>query len=316
MKRIFDLTHHDFMTLDKQHLLDTIKTSEGRTIMAETVVSVMPLLDGVSNAETASAFGADLITLNTFNFEQPFIFGYDDQNFNMFGGISQIGDTIKENIEKNINNPTYIKEFKSVVGRFIGVNMEPVPLDITYPNGMRLSVENLKKAKALGFDYIVITANPKTGVKTENIVQGIKLARKTLGDDILIIAGKMHGAGAGNIYDEKDIENFALAGADVILFPAPGTVPGFDLRQCQKFVTLAHKNKVLAMTTIGTSQEGADATLIEKIGYDSKMSGADIHHIGDAGFSGMAHPENIMMLSNTVRGKRHTYRQISRSKRR
>lgn len=57
MKRIFDLEYNDFMNYGKTELLESIKQSEGRTVMAETVISVMPLLDGVANAETASAFG-------------------------------------------------------------------------------------------------------------------------------------------------------------------------------------------------------------------------------------------------------------------
>lgn len=316
MKRIFDLDYNDFMNYTKQEILESIQTSEGRTVMAETVVSIMPLLDGVANAETASAFGADMVTLNVFNFEMPFIFGYDDLTTDMFGGISQYGKLIDDRIKENIGNDKYIKEFKSRVGRFIGVNMEPVPKDIPYPEGMRLSKKNLLTASKLGFDYIVVTANPNTQVGSENITDGIKLIRQVLGDHILIIAGKMHGAGGGNIYSEDVIEEFVKAGADVVLIPAPGTVPDYDYNLVNDFISLVHKHGALAMTTIGTSQEGAKEATIEGFAIESKKAGADIQHIGDAGYSGMAIPENIMALSIAIRGKRHTYRQISRSKRR
>jgi hypothetical protein len=44
------------------------------------------------------------------------------------------------------------------------------------------------------------------------------------------------------------------------------------------------------------------------------MIGTDIHHIGDAGMSpGMATPENIMIYSIAIKGKRHTYRRMARS---
>ncbi|MDE8087935.1 hypothetical protein PT077_09025, partial [Erysipelothrix rhusiopathiae] len=47
--------------------------------------------------------------------------------------------------------------------------------------------------------------------------------------DSVISAGKMHGAGVvGPIIDLKTVEAFIDAGADVILVPAVGTVPGFD----------------------------------------------------------------------------------------
>ncbi len=41
------------------------------------------------------------------------------------------------------------------------------------------------------------------------------------------------------------------------------------------------------------------------------MAGADVHHIGDAGYSGVAIPENIMALSMAVRGRRHTWFRIA-----
>lgn len=316
MKRIFDLEYNDFMNYNKKELLESIEQSEGRTVMAETVVSVMPLLDGISNAETASAFGADMITLNVFNFETPFIFGYDDLSTDMFGGISQYGKLIDEKIKENIVNENYIKDFKSRVGRFIGVNMEPVPKNVPYPDGMRMSKQNLITAHKLGFDYIVVTANPKTKVGSDDIIDGIKLIREVLGDEILIIAGKMHGAGGGNIYSENIIREFVMAGADVVLVPAPGTVPGYDYQLVRDFISMVQNHGALAMTTIGTSQEGAENTTIENFAIESKKAGANIQHIGDAGYSGMAIPENIMALSIAIRGKRHTYRQISRSKRR
>ncbi|KJE28617.1 hypothetical protein LG52_726 [Geobacillus kaustophilus] len=46
----------------------------------------------------------------------------------------------------------------------------------------------------------------------------------------------------------------------------------------------------------------------------SKMAGADLHHIGgDAGYHGIAVPENIMAYSIAIRGRRHTYIRMARS---
>ena len=45
----------------------------------------------------------------------------------------------------------------------------------------------------------------------------------------------------------------------------------------------------------------------------SKMAGADLHHIGDTGYMGMALPENILAYSVAIRGVRHTYTRIARS---
>lgn len=67
------------------------------------------------------------------------------------------------------------------------------------------------------------------------------------------------------------------------------------------------------MTTIGTSQEGADAETIREIALLCKMTGTDLHHIGDAGYPGIAVPENILRYSLAIRGRRHTYRRMARS---
>jgi hypothetical protein len=51
-------------------------------------------------------------------------------------------------------------------------------------------------------------------------------------------------------------------------------------------IDCAHAKGVLAMTAIGTSQEGADINTIRQIALMSKMAGADLHHIGDTGYMG------------------------------
>ena len=123
----------------------------------------------------------------------------------------------------------------------------------------------------------------------------------------------MHGAGSGNIYDESVVQSFVECGADVVLIPAPGTVPGITEDLAKNMIDSIHEAGGIAMSTIGTSQEGASESTIEKIALMSKMAGADIQHIGDCGTFGMALPENIMKLSVTIRGIRHTYRRMAQS---
>jgi len=313
MKRIFDLDYADYFTIRGKELLETIRTSEGRTLMAETIITTFPLLDGISNPETAAAFSADMVTLNTFSFDAPFIFGYDDRDFSAYGNLAGYAERLGEKVKANRVDPDYIRKFKRMLGRFLGVNLEPVPEGSDYPSGLHCSEENLMRVKELGFDYIVITANPKTGVTSEGIRQGILRAKKILGEDTVIVAGKMHGAGAGNIYDEAVIESFVTAGADIILLPAPGTVPGFTVERVGKFAEMIHRHGALVLTTVGTSQEGATESYIEQVALMAKMAGADIQHSGDAGVSGMTPPENLMRMSITMRGKRHTYRRMARS---
>jgi hypothetical protein len=308
MKRIFELSAREIMNTNKDKLIAAIRTSEGRTVIAETVIMGPPLISGVSNSELAASFGADMITLNLFDFESPFVWGIDDIEFS--GDMSSLYKELAVKSLENLKDINYVHKLKNIIGRFLGVNMEPVPEGSNYAKGRTLTKENLIKAKEYGFDYIVITGNPNTGVTTETVLQGIKLAKEILEDKVMIIAGKMHGAGGENIYDTGVLAEFAKAGADVVLIPAPGTVPGIDTELAKSMIAAIHQAGSLAMTAIGTSQEGAQKSVVENIALMCKMAGADIQHIGDAGLSGVALPENILALSIAIRGVRHTYRRI------
>lgn len=110
-----------------------------------------------------------------------------------------------------------------------------------------------------------------------------------------------------------DAEAFMAAGADIILLPAPGTVPGITQEYAHRLIEVVHSRSKLALTAIGTSQEGADVATIRQIALMCKMAGADIHHIGDTGVPGMALPQNIMAYSIAIRGERHTYHKMAQS---
>ncbi len=313
MKRIFDLTLNDIENTSAKDLKEMIKSSEGRTIMAEIITSYTPYIKGVSNIEMAAGFGADMITLNVFDLENPFIFGIDDAELDLFNGFESYLAGVSEVIKKNREDSKYINKVRKLAGRFLGVNLEPVPRGGNYKKGLQLNEENLETVKKYGFNYIMITGNPNTGVNYDTIKEGIVLAKKILSDDVLVIAGKMHGAGAGNIESKEMLLDFVKLGADIVLFPAPGTVPGFDTNTVKAMTDAVHKEGALAMSTIGTSQEGASRNVIENFGIMSKMAGVDIQHIGDCGSFGMALPENIMTLSVAVRGIRHTYKRMALS---
>lgn len=146
----------------------------------------------------------------------------------------------------------------------------------------------------------------------------VRESKRIVGDELFIIAGKMHGAGVTNesgsdITSESTIKDLVEGGADVILMPSPGTVPGVSVEDVRNWTSYIHEAGALAMLTIGTSQEGASKDTIRQIALQNKMAGADIHHIGDAGYNGVAIPENIMEYSIAIRGKRHTYVRMARS---
>jgi len=167
-------------------------------------------------------------------------------------------------------------------------------------------------------NFILLTGNPGVGVTNTAITQTLELYKKELGDRLILAAGKMHASGiltegAEKIITREDIKAFREAGADIILLPAPGTVPGISMEYIRELITYAHSLGALTITAIGTSQEGADIATIRQIALMCKMAGTDIHHLGDSGYGGMALPENIQAYSIAVRGIRHTYRRMAGS---
>lgn len=170
----------------------------------------------------------------------------------------------------------------------------------------------------MGVQLLVLTGNPGNGVSNKAITDSLKAISGALGDKIILAAGKMHASGilsegGERIITKEDIQSFVEAGADIILFPAPGTVPGITMEYVRELVSFAHGLGALTITAVGTSQEGADTATIKQIALLCKMTGTDIHHIGDSGYPGMAVPENIMAYSIAVRGVRHTYHRMALS---
>lgn len=303
MKRILDCHASDFENMTARDLLDAIAGSEGRVIACETIGAIMPMLGDITNAEFVSAMGADILLLNLFDVQRPVIHA----------------------LPKCAPEDT-IRTIKRLTGRPVGINLEPIEEEIAgqyegmwaMTNGRIATLENAKKAADMGVNMILLTGNPGMGVKNSAIIRTLKLYKQELGDRLILAAGKMHASGvlsegAENIITRDDVRDFVQAGADIILLPAPGTVPGITMEYVRELVAYAHSLGALTITAIGTSQEGADKDTIRQIALMCKMTGTDVHHLGDAGYGGMALPENIMAYSIAVRGIRHTYHRMADS---
>ena len=291
--------------MTKQELLASIAGSEGRVLAAECIGVTQPLLGDVTNAEFAASMGADILLLNMFDVKEPVVKGLPQ-------GVSS-GDTVRE--------------LKRLTGRVIGINLEPVEDSAAAENagtlwemtpGRKATVENAGTACEMGVQLLVLTGNPGNRVSNKAITDSLKAISGALGDKIILAAGKMHASGilsegGERIITKEDIQSFVEAGADIILLPAPGTVPGITMEYVRELVSFAHGLGALTITAVGTSQEGADTATIKQIALLCKMTGTDIHHIGDSGYPGMAVPENIMAYSIAVRGVRHTYHRMALS---
>lgn len=302
MKRMLDCTAADCRTMTRPQLLAALAGSEGRTLVCETIGTFTPLLGDITNAECAAALGADLLILNLFDVNAP--------------EIKALPPVPPEET---------IREIKRLTGRPVAINLEPAPEHFenggtvwAMTDGRRATVENARRAAAMGVDMIVLTGNPGVGVSNSAIVAALQSIRAALGDTITLAAGKMHAAGVVGeegeaILTDAEITAFAAAGADIIVMPAPGTVPGLTEQGVHALIRTAHKAGCLVMTTIGTSQEGADEATIRHIALSCKTAGADLHHLGDSGYGGMALPENILAYSIAIRGRRHAYRRMAAS---
>lgn len=294
MKRLLSCYASDIAAFGKEELKQSILASEGRTLMGETVVTAAPLIAGVTNAEMMAAFGCDLLVLNELDVFEPKIVGFEP-----------------------CANP--IAAIKDLTGRPVGINLEPVDdtlsvLDeqVHLSPGRKVSPESLARAKDLGVDFIMLTGNPSTGVSMTAIQSAIALAVQEF--DGLVFAGKMHGAGLGeSVVDERALLSFIDLGADGVLIPAVGTVPGVREELVAPIVAKIKAKGGLVISTIGTSQESADSQTVREFGLSNKRVGSDVHHIGDGSYGRMPDPENILALSLAVRGKRHTYFKMGQS---
>lgn len=305
VKRLISANSSEILAMNGVELKQSIKASEGRTVLSENVV-VHEAADGITTSEIAAAFGADLILLNLVDVFNPIILG-------LYPGEETLATA------KPHHDGESIHRLKKLVGRPIGVNLEPVDPNadmaenrLTIAEGRMASKKTLKEAERLGFNFVCLTGNPGTGVTNAQIASNIKVAKRVFSG--LIIAGKMHGAGVNEpIVSVEATQTFLDAGADVILVPAVGTVPSLDDDELKSIVKLAHANDALVMSTIGTSQESSGHRFIESVAVRNKIDGVDIQHVGDAAWSVQSPFENIYAMSKAIRGERHAIQRMARS---
>ena len=294
VKRFISSNASEILSMTAPELKQSIKASEGRVILSENVAFKESYIGDVTNAEIARSFGADLILLNGIDIFQPFVAGLD----------------AKEN---------FVQELHRLVGRPIGINLEPVDSQaqmagerLIINEGRQASLATVQRAEELGVDFICLTGNPGTGVTNQAIIDTIRVVKENFSG--LLIAGKMHASGVDEpVADLEAIAQFIEAGVDIVLAPAVGSVPGFDEQDLKQIVRLAHQKGALVMSAIGTSQESADEDIVKQMAIRNKICGVDIQHIGDSGYGCLAPVENIFAMSKALRGQRHTISMISRS---
>jgi hypothetical protein len=285
MTRILDLGRDDLSALHGRALTGAVAAAEGRTIAAEVIAGGPGLADGVENVELVAVHAADLIILNFVELV------WSDAGWR-FWELGEVHD---------------LRALARIVGRPIGVNLEPGDV----PPRRRATAENAKALEDVGAAMLCLTANPGTGTSFDDLARVTSRLRAALGDDGALWVGKMHQAGHVEEIDAGALTRLVDAGADGVLIPLPGTVPGVAREQAAELCRAAHERGAVVMGTIGTSQEGARPATITQLALVAKEVGVDVHHLGDAGIGRVADPELVYEYSIAIRGRRHTWRRMA-----
>lgn len=283
MQRILNCRASDFQApVSGTALRDAILASEGRTIMAEIAAEAPALFAEVSNGELLCAFGADLLLLKGLNCRQPIV----------SGGDPRFGDDA-------------IVQMKTLTGRPVGVNLEVLAASASTGHNA-FNESNL--AAIAHADFFCLTGYDKPGVTPERMREAITtLAKQT---DKMILVAKFYSAG---LAAPQEYAACITAGAHGVIFPAPAGCRGASEAKVSAIADAVQAQHGLAITTLSSSQEGADCATVREIGLASKRCGSDMHNFGDAGVTGMASPEALNALSLAIRGRRHTWVRMAAS---
>lgn len=137
-RRILDCGSDDFARMDGPALLESIRRSEGRTLLCEVLWPSPPLVDGATNGALAVAVGADLILLNKFD--------GDD----LPGLKKQLGRPIGVNVEPSDAVPTHRQASRENLERLSGADF----VVVTANPDAEVGAEDMLEAAALTRDVL------------------------------------------------------------------------------------------------------------------------------------------------------------------
>jgi hypothetical protein len=289
-QRILDLDREELARLRGRELTAAVAAAEGRTMIAEVfaeraALSPHPDGRGVHNIELVAAFGADIVVLNLIER------AWDGERLRLPG----------------LGTFTSFTDLAAYVGRPIGVNLEPGDV----PEIRRARPEHAKRLIGMGAALLCLTANPGTGGSYQGLARVTDELRAGLGDDVALWSGKMHHAGHPERLTARRLTALVDAGADGVVLPLPGTMPGVTRELAAEAVAAVQDAGAVVMGTIGTSQEGAHADVVPQLALNAKEIGVDAHHFGDSYLPGLCDPELLYAYSVAIRGRRHTWNRMA-----
>lgn len=277
MQRILNCRTHDFAKpAAASELVQAIVASEGRVIMAEVSAGASPLYGEVTNGELLCAFGCDLLLVKGMNCRTQAIQGCEN-----------------------------LAHFKALTGRLIGVSME-VLADPSLDDPRACNLNNLALLQEA--DFYCLTAYDKPGVTTERVIDALRQIRAMT--DKMILVAKFYASG---LAEPQEYARYVLKGADGVMIPAPASCRGASEEKVACALAAVQAVGGVGITTLSSSQEGADEDTARQIALASKRCGADMYNFGDAGVAGMADPQALYAFSMAVRGRRHTWVRMAAS---
>lgn len=295
--RILDATASEFMAMNAFELAESIRKGEGRTISVEVICTDQPPVDGVTNAELAAAFGADIVVLDRYDPLTPVILGAPNSL---------------------MLSTTPLKELKTLIGRPVGLNLlvgSKLPAEKT---GRAFTPRIAQTACDQGADIFFVINQPSYGGTIEQMCTAGEWVRKNLDGKVMIVA--VASASTPPPRTSADMMSFAdslkpllQAGYQGIGLPLPGSKQGWTPEAAGYLVDCIHAEGGLAWAILTGSVEGSPREAMINLALQAKMLGFDVHRLDEAGLSGMPSPENIFTYSLAIRGERHTYRRMALS---
>ncbi|WP_438290935.1 DUF7916 family protein [Streptomyces sp. HUAS TT7] len=288
--RILDLDREGLAALRGRELTAAVAAAEGRTMVAEVFAERAALIPGedgrgVHNMELVAAFGADIVVLNL---------------------IERAWDGTKLTLP-GLGTFTSIGDLAAHIGRPVGINLEPGDV----PEIRRAKPEYAKRLVDMGAAMLCLTANPGTGGSYDGLARVTDELRRGLGDDVALWSGKMHHAGHPERVTAARLTSLVEAGADGVVLPLPGTMPGVTKELAAEAVAAVQDAGAVVMGAIGTSQEGSHTNVVPQLALTAKETGVDAHHFGDSFIPGMCDPELLYAYSVAIRGRRHTWNRMA-----
>ncbi len=285
-KSLLDCTPNEFSLLKREEILHGIRVSGGK-VLASMINSKASLYPGdLTNAELCASSGAEILILDQFDAENPYIEGLP--------AVKQPMDTIRM--------------VKKLTGRLIGIRLTALDPKKEKKNrglsrGMAATPQNAVKAAAMGANLLLISGDHS------EIKEALREARKAAGDEMILLAG--NGSAENEFPTIDDINGYINNGADGVLLQGPGTMPGCTEEWCAERIAHIHYRGKLAIVSVGNGMENADSDTVRKIAFSAKLAGADLHLFGDDGAMGIADPEVFMAYSLVIRGRKETLRRMA-----